>query len=164
MMTNVAKQSMSMGPEATASLLVRQGKQVVYLPDCFAMLCDPLEYQFALLFTIRDASFREQIYRCETVDALAFFCVHYKTGRLCFIADQLNALDPEPHGRDVKAKSELLGILQRISHPHVYIMSASANHQSTRYLKKKETGERKIALLGGMTAVRDLFCVAMLNL
>jgi hypothetical protein len=93
--------------------------------------------------------------------------VRYKTSRLCFIVDQLNALDPEPHGRDVStdtAKSALLSILQRISHSHVYITSASANHQSARYLKMKETGERKIALLGGMTTVRDLFCVAMLNL
>jgi len=43
--------------------------------------------------------------------------LHYKTG---FIADQLDALDPEPQGRDVstdEAKSELLAILQRISHP-----------------------------------------------
>jgi energy-coupling factor transporter ATP-binding protein EcfA2 len=153
---------------ALACLLIRQGERVIYLPDCFAMLRDPLEYlRVAVLFAIRDASSREQIYGCETVDALASFCVRYKTSRLCFIVDQLNALDPDPHGRDVStdtAKSALLSILQRISDPHVYITSASANHQSARYLKKKETGERKIALLGGMTTVRDLFCVAMFNL
>lgn len=153
---------------ALACLLARQGEQVVYLPDCFAMLRNPLKYlQVALSFAIRDAPSRDQIYRCETVDALALFCEQYQTGRLCFIVDQLNALDPEPHRLDVstdKSKSNLLEILQRISDPHVYITSASANHQSARYLKKKQTGEQKIALLGGMTTVRDLFCVAMLNL
>jgi hypothetical protein len=153
---------------ALACLLIRQGERVVYLPDCFAMLPDPLKYlQVALLFAIRDASSREQIDRCETLDALASFCVNYNTGRLCFIVDQLNALDPEPQGRDVftdRDKSRLLSILRRMSNPHVYISSASANHESARYLQKKETGERKIALLGGMTTVRDLFCVAMLSL
>jgi hypothetical protein len=59
---------------ALACLLVRQGERVVYLPDCFAMLHDPLEYlQLALLFTIRNVSSREQICRCETVEALAIF-------------------------------------------------------------------------------------------
>lgn len=153
---------------ALACLLVRQGERVVYLPDCFAMLRDPLEYlRVALLFAIRDASSREQIHNCKTVNDLASFCVDFKIGRLCIIADQLNALDPEPHGWDLstnQVKADLLGILQRISHSHVYITSASANHQSARYLKRKETGERKIALLGGMTTVRDLFCVAILHL
>lgn len=149
---------------ALACLLVRQGEQVVYLPDCFAMLRDPLQYlQVALLFAIQDASSRQQIHSSKTVNDLASFCVHYKSGRLCIIADQL----PEPHGRDVstdKAKSELLAILQRISHTHIYITSASANRESARYLQKKETGEQKIALLGGMTTVRHLFCTMMLNL
>ena len=153
---------------ALACLLVRQGERVVYPPDCFAMLSDPLRYlQVALLFAIRDASSHEQICSCETVDDLASFCAHYTTGRLCIIADQLNALDPDPQGRDVftnKAKSDLLAVLQRISNKNVYIKRASANHMSGRYLINKETGERKIAVLGGMTTVRDLFCIAMLNL
>ena len=124
------------------------------------MLRDPLQYlQVALLFTIQDALSRKQIHSCKTVKDLASFCIHHKTGQLCIIANQLNALDLEPHQRDLsmdKAKSELLAILQRISHTHIYITSASANHESARYLKKKETGEQKNALLGGMMTVRDL--------
>ena len=153
---------------ALACLLVRQGKQVVYLPNCFMMLLDPLQHLWlALLFTIQDASSQEQILSCKTVNNLTSFCALYTTGQLCIIANQLNALDPDPHRRYIstdKAKAELLAILQCISDTHICITSVSANHKSTCYLKKKETGKQKIVLLGGMTTVREMFCIALLSL
>jgi hypothetical protein len=154
---------------ALACLLVRKKERIVYLPDCRAMLQEPLEYlRNALLFTFADSSsidYRERIYECEDIEALAAFCKNYKRGGLCFIVDQLNALDPEPKGEDDVSddmKFSLSKLLQRISAGHVSITSASANHKSAKHMATKDSGDQKIPLLGGMTKVKDLFCVVVL--
>ena len=154
---------------ALACLLVRTKERVVYLPDCRAMLQEPLGYlRNALLFAFADSSssdYREHIYQCEDIKALVDFCMSYKRGGLCFIIDQLNALDPEPKGEDNVSddrKFSLSELLQRISAGHVSITSASPNHKSAKHMARKDTGDQKIPLLGGMTKVRDLLCVVVL--
>ena len=154
---------------ALACLLVRKKEPVVYLPDCRAMLREPLEYlRHALLFAFVDSSssgYRERIYECEDIEALAGFCKNYKRGGLCFIVDQLNALDPELKGEDDisdQRKYELHELLQRILAGHVLITSASANHKSAKYMASKDTGDQKIPLLGGMMTVRELLCIVIL--
>lgn len=90
---------------ALACLLVRRGTQVVYLPDCRAWLFDPLRYlQNALVFAFVNSkrSFREEVLDCENLESLANFCARYRNmGQLCFIVNQLNALDPEVMVQDV---------------------------------------------------------------
>ena len=154
---------------ALACLLVRKKELVVYLPDCCAMLREPLKYlRNALLFAFVGLSsfdYREWICECEDIEGLANFCMQYKQGQLCFIIDQLNALDPEPKGEDDVSddrKFWLKELLQRISAGHVLITSASANHKSAMHMAAKDTGDQKISLLGGMTTVRELFCVVIL--
>jgi energy-coupling factor transporter ATP-binding protein EcfA2 len=153
---------------ALACLLIRKKEKVVYLPDCRAMLQEPLEYlRNALLFAFANSSFsdhRDWICECEDIESLAQFCRRYK-GRLCFIIDQLNALDPEPKGEDDipdHRKFRLNELLRRISAGHVLITSASANHKSAKHMASQDTGDQKIPLLGGMTMVRELFCIVIL--
>ena len=154
---------------ALACLLVRRKERVIYLPDCRAMLREPLRYlRHALVFAFGDSSssnYRERIYECEDIEALADFCINYQRGGLWFIVDQLNALDPEPKGEDDISdhrKLALNELLQRISAGQVLITSASANHKSAKHMASKDTGDRKIPLLGGMTTVRELFCIVIL--
>jgi hypothetical protein len=176
-MYDIAKQSMHMtrgygkSPvlAALACPLVRKKERVVYLPDCRAMFQEPLEYlRNALLFAFADSSssdYCERIYECEDVEALANFCKNHKRGGLYFIVNQLNALDPEPKGEDDVSddtKFSLSNLLRRISAGHISITSASANHKSAKHMATKDTGDQKIPLLGGMTKVRDLFCVVVL--
>lgn len=133
------------------------------------MLQGPVVYlRNALLFAFMGPSssgYRERIYGCESVEALVDFCEKYESGRLCIIIDQMNALDPEPKGEDDvpdEAKSLLGSLLRRMSFRHVYITSASANHKSAKHMATKDTGDRKIPLLGGMTTVREPFYVVIL--
>jgi hypothetical protein len=74
----------------------------------------------------------------------------------------LNVLDPELKDLSERTKFGLHELLKRISAGHVLITSASANHQSAKHMASKDTGDRKIPLLGGMTTVRELFCVVIL--
>ncbi|KIM82083.1 hypothetical protein PILCRDRAFT_484362 [Piloderma croceum F 1598] len=144
---------------ALACLLVRNHQRVVYIPDCRAMLSRPLVYlRNAFLFAFADpqSEYRKGIWECQHVEALGDFCekYEYEGGRLCFIMDQLNALDPEPKGQDNvtdKQKSAIGSLLQRMAAGHVEITSASANHKTAKHMERKDTGEQKIALLGGMT-------------
>ncbi len=146
---------------ALACLLVRRGTQVVYLPDCRAWLFDPLRYlQNALVFAFvnSERSFREEVLDCENLESLANFCARYRnTGQLCFIVDQLNALDPEMMAQDVVSNTEkdsLRKLLHRMSSMHILISSASANHKTFQHMAKRDTGEKKVPMMEGMTSVR----------
>jgi len=146
---------------ALACLLVRKGTQVVYLPDCRAWLFDPLRYlKNALVFAFVNSkpSFREEILDCENLESLANFCARYRnTGQLCFIVDQLNALDPEVMAQDVVSNTErdsLRMLLHRMSSRHILISSASTNHKTFQHMVKRDTGEKKVPLMEGMTSVR----------
>ena len=146
---------------ALACLLVRRGTQVVYLPDCRAWLLDPLRYlQNALVFAFVNStpSLREEVLDCENLESLANFCAWYRNmGQLCFIVDQLDVLDPEVMARDMVSNTEkdsLRKLLYRMSSRHVLISSISANHKTFQYMAKRDTGEKKIPLMEGMTSVR----------
>ena len=72
------------------------------------------------------------------MEDLVGFCGRYSGhGQLCLIVDQINALDPELSGDD--------------------------NVSNEQFMKNKDTGtgDRKIAMLGGMTSVRGLLCDSM---
>jgi len=151
---------------ALACLLVRNKERVVYIPDCRTMLSGPLVYlQNALIFAFagsQSSEYRKRIWECEQVEDLADFCVQYgrEGGRLCFIIDQKNALDPEPKGQnDVtdEEKATIRRLLRCMATQHVEITSASANHKTARHMARKDTGEQRISLLGGMTEVGVYF-------
>ena len=149
---------------ALTCLLVCIGERVVYLPDCREALYEPMSYlQNAILLAFSDSNasnYRERIHRCNSIEDLVAFCKQYRAdGQLCFIADQINALDPEPSGEDNVTnddKARLQKLLHEMWNSHINIRSASANHKSAKYMARKDTGEQKIATLGGMTSVRGL--------
>ena len=130
---------------------------LAYLPDCRAMLAEPLEYiRKALVFAfICDASELEYILACETVESLADFCVKYQDiGQLYFIVDQQDALDPEPDKVEDSTKEDLRKVLRLMTAGHISMTSASANQKTHKHILTKQTGEEMVPLLGGMTSVR----------
>jgi hypothetical protein len=82
---------------ALACLLVRKGYPVIYIPDCRGMLRSPYILIAFLFAFIAFPSIYDVIREFNTLEALAKFCEEYQAnGKLCFIIDQQNALDPEP--------------------------------------------------------------------
>lgn len=76
---------------AALALLVRRGKEVVYLPDCRAWLSSPIRYLRNTLvsaFVNSEPSFRDKSLDCETLESLANVCAQYRAGQLCFIVDR----------------------------------------------------------------------------
>lgn len=72
--------------------------------------------------------------------------------------DQLNALDPEgiSMAQDVVSdtdKDSLRRLLHLMSSDHILISSASTNHKTFQHMAKRDTGEKKVPLMEGMTSV-----------
>ena len=143
---------------ALTCLLIRTGRRVVYLPDCRAWLFDPLRYlRNALVVAFVNCQLsREEILDCKNLESLVNFCAGYRD-RLCFIVDQLNALDPEPMAQDVVTNEKKMSFrdqLQLMSANHILITSASANDKTSQHTAQRDAGEVQVPLMGGMTSVK----------
>lgn len=68
----------------------------------------------------------------------------------------MNALDREDSNMDTvnnARKDAIQQFLDLLTPGHYQITSASSNHKTAMYMKKKQTNELKMALMGGMSAV-----------
>ena len=145
---------------ALCCLLRRNGKRVVFLPDCRAMLRDTFKYlQAALRLTFIDHPQAYQ-YLCAstTTDHLIDFC--YKASneiRLLFVIDQVNALDPQDDAEDRYSSAQKMSVralLDRITSTHLKLASSSGNYQHGLHDTLRQTGEKRLGVYGGLTEVR----------
>jgi hypothetical protein len=144
---------------AFTCLLMRQGERVIYVPDCRKALQTPLTYlRDAFLFAFHDdPECQARISGFNELKDLQSFSQEWpRSKRLCFIIDQINALDVEEDGKDSISeprKNQLREFFDLATYSHISIKSASANHKTARHMEQKQTDEEKLAFLGGMTAV-----------
>ncbi|RUS12847.1 hypothetical protein BC937DRAFT_86882, partial [Endogone sp. FLAS-F59071] len=144
---------------AMTCLLLRQGKRVVYLPDCRAMLTHFLNYiKSGLLLAFGDSeSHQLKIQKCISEDEISLFCDEITVKdhiRLYFIVDQMNALDDEYSNKDCVSnirKDKIRTDLDKITSLHYVIESASANFKSAMHMQQKQLGKLKLPLIGGLT-------------
>jgi hypothetical protein len=147
---------------ALACLLTKRGERVVYLPDCRAMLGDFLQYiKVALSLTFADSvEEHEQIVQLRTEEEIVEFLGRYRPKKFFFIIDQVNALEPNPiMGQDTitnGTKDHVTRWLDRFCFWHRRIQSASANYGTFKHMKLKQTGDIKMAVHGGYSAVSNL--------
>jgi hypothetical protein len=148
---------------ALTCLLYRQGKRVVFIPDCRAMLANPLIYiKCALLCTFANPSLKEERQRirdCTSLCELDAFSHSLDGTTLYFIVDQVNALEISPSNTDTipdDMKGAGRNLINGLGTGNFLITSASANYQTARYMARKQTGEKKMSLVGGMSDVSPL--------
>lgn len=141
-----------------AGLLSREGNRVVYLPDCRELARDTMHYmRTALLCAFADpplSDVRNEIRALQSEDDVVAFCKRNRS--MYFIIDQMNALDREDSNMDTvnnARKDAIQQFLDLLTPGHYQITSASSNHKTAMYMKKKQTNELKMALMGGMSAV-----------
>lgn len=139
--------------------LIQKGKNVVYLPDCRALLDKPVRYiQDALLLTFADRDdYQEEIAHCKSFEALGDLIERLGNEGiyLYFVIDQYNVLDSgdgECDNMKERVKSELGVLMYR----HCVIRSASADHQQAIRFEQKQTNNIKHGVYGGLTEVRYL--------
>ena len=144
---------------ALACLLYRQGNVVVFIHDVRALLLDPLPYiKSALLCTFAGPSFKEErnrIRACKSMNAISPF-YHGIRSFPYLIVDQINALELSDLNTDSVAretKDACRVFINSLSVGSFTITSASANHQTAKYMEKKQTNEIKLPMMGGMSPV-----------
>jgi energy-coupling factor transporter ATP-binding protein EcfA2 len=117
---------------AMVCLLIKQGRLVVYLPDCKVMLKDRVDYlRAALRLTFHgDKGVQRELMEADE-KGLLDRCKWTKD--LMFVVDQLNALDISPGGDDLQdKKSDCRDLIISASFDHLIIQAASANNQTSQ--------------------------------
>jgi len=103
---------------------------------------------------------RDRIRHFTSMDDVLGFCRSQGDPRLYFIVDQINALEHEDVNTDTiqnDRKDALATYLQKIYLGHYSITSASANYRTALHMGRKQTGELKMSMMGGMSEVSLLF-------
>jgi hypothetical protein len=141
---------------ALACRLIRDGEQVVYVPDCASLLADfPKTVRTALCCAFHDSVFLETINSALDVDALLEFWDEHR--HLYFIVDQLNVLEVGGHTASLDdEKRQVMKWLNKMQLNHKYIFSASANEKSNAQFDMKQSGTTVIRFLGGMNEVYEM--------
>ena len=141
-----------------AGLLSRAGKRVVYLPDSRELVVNTMRYmRTALLCAFADphsSEVRDEIRALESKNNVIAFCEKHPD--TYFIIDQMNALDFEDINMDAvvdKRKAAVQEFLDNLTSGQYRITSASANHKTAMHMASKQRGEKKLALMGGMSEV-----------
>jgi hypothetical protein len=133
--------------------LIREGKHVLYIPDCSKLLNDFTRIiRSALQFAFYDSKTHLKVIESAQVEGLLAFWANQGNGYL--IVDQVNALDlGSPTTKMDDIKKQVTHYLARMQVGHKYVFSASANEQSNQMAKRKQSGVTVITMNGGMTEV-----------
>lgn len=148
---------------AMVCLLMRKGRKVVYLPDCKAMLRDPVDYfRSALLLTYAaQPTVQAQVVELLTIEDVIFFCKRHTD--LTYIIDQYNALEQDTQKDDKemleKKKASARGMIERATCDRAVVLAASANNLTARIIHDKQLHMNIQTLFGGMDEVCSAFNV-----
>ncbi|KAJ6585170.1 hypothetical protein B0H19DRAFT_414025 [Mycena capillaripes] len=138
---------------ALAVLLRRQGKRVVYVPNCEDLAMSPVRYMaaaFLCCFSGQDGESRkkrDEIRSLRDLEAIEAWAERqYTLGiRFYFIIDQLNALEPSARSMITPSKLERVrSFLLALYCKHVYVRSSSANDQRGYELRGR--GQHELVL------------------
>lgn len=145
---------------ALVCLLMSHGDSVVYLPDCRALLLDPVEYvktAMVLTFAAREDIQRE-ITEIESEEGIKQFFNRHRRPRVIFVVDQAHELMPNCSGvtagdRFSEGEKYTAGRwLDRYTFRHLRIDGLSANYRTYMQMQK-ETNQLKLYLYGGFSPV-----------
>lgn len=147
---------------ALACYLIRQGEEVVYLPDCRAMLRNFVGYiKGALLLTFADSvELQGKVEELRDEQAIEdFLDEHAHSERLFIIVDQMNALEEDKEGNrdriDNNTKRSATIWLNKYCLRGFFIQRASANHNPFRHMQHQQTDDIKIEAQGGFSKVSN---------
>jgi energy-coupling factor transporter ATP-binding protein EcfA2 len=141
---------------ALACHLIREGKRVVYIPDCRDLLKRPGAVIWtALRLAFYDSASLNDIQNTNDAEELIDFMFGHKDD-LYIIVDQLNALEVADNNASNARKAEQAEqAVQAMMFGHRFIFSASANEATSREADGKQTGNSVLQIFGGMSEVHQ---------
>lgn len=145
---------------ALVCYLAAQKERVVYIPDCWECIDDPVEYvRAAMLFAwADDPTIQDEIITLNTREMIYRFFERQK--KCIFVIDQMNAFGKSDNGEDKNGglKREIYRWLTRCQADHPAVLGTSANYQTylyQAYLQQTMNGtnEDTMHVYGGFTTV-----------
>jgi hypothetical protein len=142
---------------ALVCYLVAQDERVVYIPDCRALLKDPVKYVRAvMLFAWADnITSQEEIITLNTEKAIEAFFESQKS--VIFVIDQRNGFNQSSCSEKRAARREdLLDWTERFAFGHKGVSSSSANYADYHEQINKENSNIVLCAYRGLTRVSHL--------
>jgi hypothetical protein len=134
---------------ALVCYLAAQDERVVYIPDCRALLPDPVEYvQAAMLFAwADDITTLEDIMTLTTEDKIRDFFMLQDD--VIFVVDEMNADGPGWK----EERERLNNWITSFASEHTVIVSCSANNTDFHEQTRHKTTYRVLEVYGGLSNV-----------
>jgi len=145
---------------ALVCYLVAQKERVVYIPDCWKCIDNPVDYvRAAMLFAwADDPTIQDEIITLNTREMIYRFFQRQK--KSIFVIDQMNAFGESDNGEDKDGglKGEIYGWLTLCRAGHPAVLSTSANYQTYLYQTRlrqtmNESNEDTMHVYSGFTTV-----------
>jgi hypothetical protein len=132
--------------------LTARDERVVYIPDCPALLEDPVEYlQAIMLFAwADDIAIQKFIMTLNTLKKINHFFKNRKN--VIFVIDQMNALKFDG-SREQKKREDLSDWIKRFAFRHKKIYSFSVNNTDYHEEAQNQHQSRMLPVYGGLTEV-----------
>jgi hypothetical protein len=140
---------------ALVCYLAARGERVVYIPDCRAMLKNPVEYfRAAMLFAwANDNPTQREIMTLDTQKEIEDF--FSSTEGVIFVIDQMNALKTSNTSTEAKKRTVLYNWIQRFTAGHKSVFSSSANYDEYHDQKREQTSNLVVRAYGGLDRVSN---------
>ena len=137
---------------ALVCYLAAQDERVVYIPDCRALLKNPVEYvQAAMLFAwANDIPTQKEIMTLDTQKEIEDF---FWPEKIVFVIDQMNALKTSNTSSEAKKRTVLYNWILRFTAGHKSVFSSSANYDEYHDQKREQTSNLVVRAYGGLDRV-----------
>lgn len=142
---------------ALACLLVKRGKNVVYIPNCEALVVgNPTALFKEILSLTFYPAFQKEISAIHNIAGFEGFLAGFDDGDIICIADDLHELYTKPHD-DSAERSQYKALANVIMHifssKHVLVFSATKAFIDTQVDLKNQKAEGSRFFINGMTKV-----------
>lgn len=151
---------------AEVVLRLREKKAVVFLPDCAAMLRDPLEYAKKALELVLPDEHKAAALACTTPEALVEWVKHtVEVGTLYFFVGQFNALEAKKVASfTAEEQTACRTFIRSVSSQHMLIMESSASNAQAQTDLSSQSKPVMCYAYGGLTEVHSPRALASLLL
>ena len=139
---------------ALVCYLAAQDERVVYIPDCRALLKDPVEYfRAAMLFAwADDIPTQMEIMTLNTQEDIYEFLESQEN--VIFVIDQMNALkNPSNNPIEAAKRSDLYYWIISFTAGHKSVFCSSANYEEYHEQKQEQTSNLVVHAYGGLDRV-----------
>jgi hypothetical protein len=138
---------------ALVCYLAAQDEQIIYIPDCRALLQDPVRYiRAAMLFAwADDLATQREIMTLNTLGEIQDFFELQEN--VIFVIDEKNALKSSDDSREDTKHRDLLDWLTRFAFGHKSVFSSSANYEDFHKQVGRKNSNRILPAYSGFTRV-----------